>query len=144
MIESNSGVVETDLVLGSMMKVKTGSANMDLRLTSFPFGNTASTLRTSSGSGTQEIFIVNEVAGLNSMHHSGSGTLTLRYPAGWGGIIHGHTGSGEIILHNHEGMEVLENEDDSNSGHHLHMKRGNGNSTMRFHTGSGSVEVFFG
>ena len=146
-IHTLSGSVSATLPHGRRTDIATGSALLKLHLTPVSFDGEKSTVRTATASGSQDVTVYDLLNGkldkMDSVHRSASGSMALHYPAGWQGLIEGRTLSGSIKLHGTD-LEGVESEDSPAGGHYVRATRGTGNSTLRFHGGSGSVDVYFG
>ncbi|KAK4888232.1 hypothetical protein LTR27_012842 [Elasticomyces elasticus] len=149
-IDSQSGSVRGSLVHGRQTSVMSRSGRIDLDLSISGANNTASSLNTRSESGGTDITVHNQhifdtraagsgpsIKQMSSTHSSGSGGLVLRYPREWEGTIQGQTGSGGLRLHGAD-VDVV-----SRGPHSVYAKKGKGDSTLSFRTGSGSVDVYF-
>jgi hypothetical protein len=136
-ISSQSGGIDGSILHGSRTSVATGSGSMNVRL---QHAADESDLRTETGSGSQDITVLNtgkHIKAMSSTHSSTSGSVALRYPKEWEGMIEGRTQSGSSGFHG-GGVDVIRR-----NGHYVLARKGNGNSTLRFRTGSGSVNVYF-
>lgn len=136
-ISSQSGGIDGSILHGSRPSVATESGSMNVRL---QHAADESDLRTETGSGSQDITVLNtgkHIKAMSSTHSSTSGSLALRYPREWEGMIEGRTQSGSSGFHG-GGVDVIRR-----NGHYVLARKGNGNSTLRFRTGSGSVNVYF-
>jgi hypothetical protein len=136
-ISSQSGGIDGSILHGRRTSLATRSGSMNVRL---QLAAEESDLRTENGSGSQDITVLNtgkRIKAMSSTHSSTSGSLALRYPREWEGMIEGHTQSGSSGFHG-GGVDVIRR-----SGHYVLARKGNGNSTLRFRTGSGSVNVYF-
>ncbi|KAK5714170.1 hypothetical protein LTR15_011078 [Elasticomyces elasticus] len=149
-IDSQSGSVRGSLVHGRQTTVMSRSGRINLDLSLSGANSTASSLNTRSESGRSEITVHNHgnlnfgtagsgpsIKEMSSTHTVGSGGLVLRYPREWEGTIQGQTGSGGLRLHGAD-VEIV-----SRGPHSVYAKKGKGDSTLSFQTGSGSVDVYF-
>ncbi|KAK5683539.1 hypothetical protein LTS10_005072 [Elasticomyces elasticus] len=149
-INSESGSVRGSLVHGRQTSVVSRSGRIDLDFTLSGANSTASSLNTKSESGGTDITVHNQhifdsraassgpsIKQMSSTHTGGSGGLVLRYPREWEGTIQGQTGSGGLRLHGAD-IDVV-----SRGPHSVYAKKGKGDSTLSFQTGSGSVDVYF-
>jgi hypothetical protein len=148
-IETASGKIAGHVIHGESTSISSSSARIVLQVSPYAAGDYASSLRTSTTSGSQQISLLSPatepgvaIKHMSSSHSSESGTLTLRYPQEWEGTIEGSTGSGSINLHGGN-LNIIHREP-GNSGHSVLAKKGNGNSTLGFHTASGNVDIYFG
>lgn len=136
-ISSQSGGISGSILHGRRTSLETRSGSINVRL---QLAAEESDLRTENGSGSQDITILNTgkaIKAMSSTHSATSGSLNLRYPREWEGTIEGHTQSGSSGFFG-GGVDVIRR-----SKNYVLAKKGDGNSTLRFRTGSGSVNVYF-
>jgi len=143
-IDSQSGSINGAILHGRKTSITTQSARINLNLTPFGAGDYSSNVSTISSSGSQDIVIQSPtrylgtpIKEMSSVHSSASGSLVLRYPREWEGTIEGHTQSGSIKLHGGD-LDLIQT-----GGHHVRARKGNGNSSLTFSTGSGSINIYF-
>lgn len=148
-IDSRHGSVDGHLLHGRMTSIVSNSASIKAQILPFAANNYASTLRTASQSGSQEIAVLalsNDpgvpINRMSSTHSTNSGSLVLRYPKEWQGTIEGHTRAGSLRLHGGD-LDIIRRSSSSNVGHYVLARKGSGNSTLNFLTGSGSVNIYF-
>lgn len=148
-IDSKHGAVGGNVLHGHMTSVVSQSARIEMQFTPYATGDYSSTLRTASQSGAQHITVTSPVKDIgkaithmSSVHSTMSASLGLWYPREWEGTIEGHTGSGSLNLHGGN-LDIIRRGSYHNSGHYILAKKGNGNSTLTFHTGSGSADIYF-
>jgi hypothetical protein len=136
-ISSQSGRIDGSILHGRRTSLATRSGSMNVRL---QLAAGESDLQTETGSGSQYIKVLNtgkHIQAMSSTHSSTSGSLALRYPREWEGMIEGRTQSGSWGFHG-GGVDIIRR-----SGNYVLARKGNGSSTLRFRTGSGSVNVYF-
>jgi hypothetical protein len=136
-ISSQSGGIDGSILHGRRTSLATRSGSINVRL---HLAAEESDLQAENGSGSQDITVLNtgkNIKAMSSTHSSTSGSLNLRYPREWEGMIEGHTLSGSSGFYG-GGVDVIRR-----SKNYVLAKKGNGNSTLRFRTGSGSVNVYF-
>jgi hypothetical protein len=143
-IDSRSGSIAGTILHGRKTSITSRSSMINVQLAPYGTGDYSSTLSTTSYSGSQDITILNPVMSpgtsinkMSSVHSAHSGSMTLRYPREWEGTIEGHTRSGSMNLYGRD-LDVIRR-----VGHYVLAKKGNGSSTLNFHTNSGSVDVYF-
>ncbi|KAF2098867.1 hypothetical protein NA57DRAFT_76103 [Rhizodiscina lignyota] len=143
-IDSHSGSVDGTILHGRKTSIVSHSGRIDLQLPLHGAGNYKSTLSTTTVSGSQAITLLSStrhagksITEISSVHRARSGSLTVRYPREWEGTIEGGTQSGSIRLHGGD-IDIIRR-----SSHDVFARKGNGNSTLNFHTGSGSVDIYF-
>ena len=148
-VSSRSGSVGGYILHGRNTSISSNSGSIDVQITPYAAKAYESSLRTSTMSSTQEISVLSpenepgvSIKGMSSSHNSNSGSLTLYYPKEWEGTIEGHTGSGNIQLHGGN-LDIIRQNSISKAGHYVLAKKGKGNSTLSFQTGSGSVDIYF-
>jgi len=145
-IESWSGSVGGSLIHGRDTTVLSHSGSINMRFSLSGADNASSTLSTTSESGRSDITVLNparfagaksSIKEMTSTHVTKSGSLSLRYPRDWEGIIEGHTQSAGLTLYGRD-VEVIERRQ-----HYVLARKGKGDSRLTFHTASGSASVFF-
>lgn len=148
-IDSNNGPVDGDILHGRHTSVATTSGHIKMQLTPYAADVYASTLRTSSGAGSQDISLLGAVNqpgvpinNMSSAHNTSIGSLVLRYPREWEGTIEGHTRLGSLQLHGGD-LDIIHRRCVNKVGRCVLAKKGNGSSTLNFHTGIGSVDIYF-
>jgi hypothetical protein len=148
-ISSHSGSIHGAILHGRRTSISSHSAEIDVQLTPYGAGDYGSTLSTTSSSGRQDIILLSPtkplgmlIKEMSSVHSTASGNLVLRYPKDWEGTIEGHTKSGKIQVHGGD-LEIMPRSSLRTVGYNLHAKKGNGNSTLKFYTGSGNVHIYF-
>jgi hypothetical protein len=141
-IESRSGSVSGNLIHGRATSVLSNSGSLTLQLNLFGAGRDSSTLSTSSESGSSKITLVaptsSSITQLVSTHTTKDGSLSLRYPIEWEGIIEGHTKYGKIRLDGKD-IELIQQ-----SPQYILARKGRGNSKLSFSTTDGSASIVFG
>jgi hypothetical protein len=143
-IDSHSGTIKGAILHGLKTSITTHSAMIDVQLTPYGATDYSSTLNTTTQSGRQEITLLSPakqpgttIKEMSSVHSSASGKLVLRYPREWEGTVEGHTQSGKLQLHGGD-LDIIRR-----SSSYVVARKGKGNSTLNFHTSSGSVDLYF-
>lgn len=147
-IDSRHGSIDGHILHGRMTSIVSASASIHAQIAPFAADSYASTLRTASQSGGQDISMLSPsrdlgvpIKRMSSIHSTNSGSLVLRYPKEWQGTIEGHTRSGSLQLHGD--LDIIQRSAFHNVGHYVLARKGSGNSTLTFRTGSGSVDIYF-
>jgi hypothetical protein len=148
-INSRHGSVEGAILHGRKTSMVSNSGSLDVQIAPFGSGNYSSSLHTSSDAGSQDLTLLSpskqpgtSINGMSSMHSSNAGSLVLRYPREWEGMIEGHTRNGNLRLHGGN-LDIIRRSSFSASGHYVLARKGNGNSTLYFHTSSGGIDLYF-
>jgi len=148
-INSSSGLVGGHILHGGMTSIFSNSGRIEVQITPYAADAYASTIRTSTMSSVQNISMLSpanelgvSIKNMSSFHTSTSGSLTLHYPKEWEGTIEGHTESGSLQLHGGN-LDIIRQNSTNKVGHYVLAKKGKGNSTLSFQTGSGSVDIYF-
>jgi hypothetical protein len=147
--DSRDGSITGTILHGRRTSIVSNSATIDVQLAPYRAGDYGSTLSTTTSSGGQDITLLNpaqhagiSIKGMPSAHSSASGSIALRYPREWEGIIEGNTQSGSLQLHGGD-LDIIQQSLFHTGGHYVLARKGNGNSTLNSHTGSGSVDIYF-
>jgi len=148
-IDSKSGSVHGNMLHGQYTSIATTSGTVQMQLTPYVAEKYASTMRISTGSSSQDVTLLSPsnqlgapISNMSSTHSTNSGSLKLAYPREWEGTIEGHSTSGSLQLRGN-GIKIIQQHSVNNVGHYVLAKKGDGNSTLNFRTGSGSVDIWF-
>ncbi|QIW95494.1 hypothetical protein AMS68_001012 [Peltaster fructicola] len=148
-VESTSGSISGSYIHGthSTFRCQSGA----IVATIIPFNSSAgSQLRTSTGSGSTSLQILTPYDGgalkhMHSKHDStqGSGSIVLRYPDEWEGILIAMATSGSIIVHGHN-VKTDRVIDVLSSFKKVVGRKGVGGSLVEVSTRSGSIDLGIG
>jgi len=148
-INSHSGSIGGTILHGQSTSIESKSARIDMQLAPYGTADCSSTLSTTTFSGGQDITLLSpemdrgaSIKEMSSIHSTTSGSLVLRYPKEWEGTVEGHTQSGGLQLHGGD-LDIIHRHSLPSAGHSVLAKKGKGNGTLKFHTGSGSVDIYF-
>lgn len=143
-IETHSASISGNLLLSGTTSVLSHSGRVTIQVTACGATNDSSTLSTSTESGKSDITVLTSTVDttsstkqLSSTHTTRSGSLTLRYPKEWEGIIEGHSQSGKVRLYG-SGIQIIQQD-----RYYVLAKKGTGNSKLSFQTASGGASVHF-
>ncbi|TKA24871.1 hypothetical protein B0A50_06600 [Salinomyces thailandicus] len=149
-VSTHASKIRASLLLGRNTVVKSHCGTLNLLLKPIPLpGAGTANLMTQTHSSRQDIQVYSNTGGtfsLNSVHHTHAGSLVLRYPADWEGSIEGDVAGGKVEIRGCEGeVDVFERTPrrvravKGRGG-----VRGGGGNTLKFHSRSGKVEIYFG
>jgi hypothetical protein len=148
-VVSTGGSISGRYLHGKSTTIQSSSASLDVEILPYAADKLASSLYTKSISGSQKIRLLSPyldpgtaITRLSSTHTVGSGQLTLQYPEEWEGRLSGQTTSGSLLVYG-RGVKVIES-GSRGGGKYILAKKGNGDSTLKFDTQSGSVRVGVG
>jgi len=148
-IDSHSGSIDGTILHGHKTSIASTTARIDIQFTPYWAGDCSSTLSTTTSSGSQDIALQSpaknrgsSIKEMSSIHSTTSGSMVLRYPAEWEGTIEGRTQSGGLQLHGGD-LDIIRRSSFKSLGHYVLARKGNGNGTLNFYTGSGSVDIYF-
>jgi hypothetical protein len=146
-IDSHHGSINGHILHGRMTSITSKTASIVVELTPYSADDYASTIHTSSKIGEHKVSVLSpaepgaSIKEMSSMHSTGTGSLVLHYPKEWEGTIEGDTKVGSLNLHGD--LEIIRQESSHTVGRYILAKKGKGNSTLNFHVGIGSVDVYF-
>jgi len=147
-IDSHHGSIDGNILHGRMTSISSKTASIAVELTPYAADDYTSTIRTSCKTGAHKVSVLSPtesgvpIKEMSSMHSTSTGSLVLHYPKEWEGTIEGDTKVGSLNLHGGD-LEIICQESRNTVGRYVLAKKGNGNSTLNFHVGIGSVNVYF-
>ena len=148
-IDTRAGAVDGNILHGRTTSISTVSGRIQMRITPYASDDYASTLRTSSVAGEQQISLLSPekwphvpIKHMSSHHTNVAGALILRYPKEWEGTIEGYTRFGNMEVCG-EDLHFIRRGVDSRKGQYVLAKKGEGNSTLNFHNDVGHVDLRF-
>jgi hypothetical protein len=146
---AQDGTISGSYLHGTLTDIESASASIDVDILPYSADGYASTLLTKSASGSQKVNLLSPytdtgkaIARLKSTHVVASGQLQLAYPDAWEGQIEGRTSSGSLTLQGRD-VDIIE-QGSKNGGKYVVAKKGDGASSMKFDTQSGSVQASIG
>jgi len=148
-IISQDGSISGRYLHGTNTVVESRSASIGIEVLPYAADDNPSTLHTKSRSGSSKIEVLSPylnfrspIKRLSSTHIAESGQLVLTYPDEWEGKLSGQTTSGSLNLRG-SALRVIER-GSRGGGHYIVAEKGDGESTMKFNTRSGSVDALVG
>lgn len=148
-VESNSGSIEGSYLLGLMSSFRTTAGSITATVLPYAADLFASTLRTETRVGRTQLELLspykdprNVINRLHSSHSSISGSLDLKYPVDWEGVVDAETTHGSLRIKGKD-LEVVKRHDGV-LGSRLVAKRGEGASRLDLSSTSGSIDAVIG